>query len=156
MRLLELESVFRIIKVLWQAFKGDVLPAASPGKDLSGAALALEIATAVQHLARQQLEMETDLSRVAGRQNVMAEYLKGFIHKTDQRLYNLEMQLNAGATISEAQAAEIALAVKNVGPRLATQGDRNGYAKVYSELYRRYSISSYKNLLTARYNECLA
>ena len=46
--------------------------------------------------------------------------------------------------------------MKNVGQRLAAQGDRNGYAKVYSEMYRRYRISSYKNLPAARYEEVLA
>jgi hypothetical protein len=142
-------------RVLWQAFKGDVLPAA-PADDLSGAALALEIATAVQHLARQQLDIETRLSDIGGRHQVMADYVRGFIKKTDQRLTALELQLSSGATISEAQAAEIALAVKNVGQRLVSQGDKNGYAKVYSELYRRYRISSYKNLPSARYEEVLA
>src|ERR671938_296287 len=68
---------------------------------LSGAALALEIATAVQHLARQQLDMEVRLGDVAGRQEVMAQYLKGFIQKTEGRLQNLELHLSTGATVSE-------------------------------------------------------
>lgn len=144
-------------RVLWNAFKGDVLAAgpALPAADVSGAALALEIATAVQHMAQQQLDMEARLGQVAGRQEVMAEYMRGFIQKTEGRLTNLELQLSGGSTISEAQAAEIALAVKNVGQRLVSQGDKNGYAKVYSEMYRRYRISSYKNLPAARYQEVL-
>lgn len=149
-------------RVLWQAFKDDVLPATAstsanlPTTELSGAALALEIATAVQHLARQQLEIETQLGEVAGKQTVMANYLRGFIHNTDQRLTTLELQLSGGATLTEVQAAEIALAVKNIGQRLAVQGDRNGYAKVYGELYRRYGVSGYKNLPAERYAECLS
>lgn len=149
-------------RVLWQAFRRDIVPAPEPIRDLSGAALALEIATAVQHLAQQQLALEAELGQVAGqmgqmagRQEVMAEYLRGFIQRTEGRLTSLELQLSAGATINEAQAAEIALAVKNVGQRLAAQGDHAGYAKVYSELYRRYRISSYKNLPAARYQEVL-
>jgi hypothetical protein len=144
-------------RVLWNAFKGDVLAAgpALPAADVSGAALALEIATAVQHMAQQQLDMEARLGQVAGRQEVMAEYMRGFIQKTEGRLTHLELQLSGGSTISEAQAAEIALAVKNVGQRLVSQGDKNGYAKVYSEMYRRYRISSYKNLPAARYQEVL-
>jgi hypothetical protein len=143
-------------RVLWRAFQGDVLAAAPlPPTDVSGAALALEIATAVQHMAQQQLDMEGRLGQVAGRQEVMAEYMRGFIQKTEGRLTHLELQLSGGSTISEAQAAEIALAVKNVGQRLVSQGDKNGYAKVYSEMYRRYRISSYKNLPAARYQEVL-
>lgn len=45
-------------RVLGQVFKGDVLPSPPAASELSGAALALEIATAVQHLARQQLDLE--------------------------------------------------------------------------------------------------
>lgn len=144
-------------RVLWQAFKGDILPASAdaPTKNLSGAALALEIATAVQHLARQQLDIESRLDDVAGRQEVMANYLKGFIQKTEGRLHNLEIHLNTGATISEAQAGEVALAVKNVGQRLVSGGDKNGYAKVYSEMYRRFRISSYRNLPASQYKDVL-
>ncbi len=133
-------------RVLWQAFKGDILPASAlPDRtaNLSGAALAFEIATAVQHLARQQLDMEERLGQVASKQDTMANYLRGFIRTTDQRLTSLELQLGTGATISEAQAAEVALAVKNVGQKLEAQGDKNGYAKVYSELYRRFRVSSF-------------
>ena len=152
-------------RVLWQAFKGDVQSAAPQPAGLSGAEMALEIATAVQHLARQQVEMETQLSRVAGRQEVMADYLRGFIHQTNQqlqqqnqRLTTIELRFSGSdePTISEAEAAEIALAVKNVGQRLASQGDRNGYAKVYSEMYRRYGVSSYRNLSQSKHNEVLA
>jgi hypothetical protein len=117
----------------------------------------------VQALARQQLAYEGRLDQVggqladvAGRQEVMADYLRGFIQTTDARLTTLELQLSAGATVSEAQAAEIALAVKNVGQRLVAGGTRDGYARVYSELYRRYRISSYKNLPATRYEEVLA
>jgi hypothetical protein len=88
----------------------------------SGAELALEMATAVQHLARQHSDMETRLGQAAGRQEVMVNYVRGFIRTTDQRLMSIELQLGTGATISEAQAAEIALAVKNVGQLLEVNG----------------------------------
>jgi hypothetical protein len=147
--------------VLWQAFKGDVVPAAPPST-ATGAALALEIAGAVYALAQQQVAMETRLDQVAGhvadvagRQTVMADYLRTYIQQNEQRVSALELHLSAGATISEAQAAELALAVKNVGQRLASQGDKQGYAKVYSEMYRRYRISSYKNLPAAHYQAVL-
>lgn len=140
--------------VLWAAFRGDVVPSAPPSS-LTGAEIALEIATAVQHLARQQVEMERQIGDVAGRQEVMAEYMRGFIQETRQRLTVLERHTGATATISETQAAEIALAVKNVGQALAAGGDKNGYAKVYAEMYRRWRVSSYKNLPAAQYQEVL-
>jgi hypothetical protein len=136
-------------RVLWEAFRADIVPSSpAPAAGASGAALALEIAEAVAALARQQLALE-------GRFDTMAEYLRGYILKNEQRVSTLELRLSSGATISEAEAAEIALAVKNVGKALEGQGDRAGYAKVYSEMYRRYRISSYKNLPAARYQEVL-
>jgi len=148
-------------RVLWDAFKGGVgkeratsgaytLPS---GVIPSGAAVALEIATAVQHLARNQLEMEERLANVAGRQEVMADYVRGFIVETNHRLSALEQATGQGATITDGQATEISLAVKAIGQRLQVEGTREGYAQVYSALYRRYRISTYKALPAERYDE---
>ncbi len=144
-------------EVLWNAFKAEIMPTPpAPLMELSGAALALEIGEAITTLARQQLDLE-------GRFTTMADYTRGFIQQTrsqlaahDQRLQALELRLDPVAGITEEQAEELALVVKNVGQRLAAQGERSGYARVYSELYRRYRISSYKNLPRARYDEVLA
>jgi len=85
---------------------------------VSGAALALEIATAVQHLARNQLEIEQRLADVAGKHEVMADYVRGFIIETNRRLTDIEQVTGQGATITDGQAAEISLAVKAIGQRL--------------------------------------
>jgi hypothetical protein len=150
-------------EVLWNAFKGEIVPPAPPPSDLSPAAQALALAEAVASLARQQLELE-------GRYSVMAEWMRPFIGATraqqrqtattlaahDERLTALELQLSAGATISEAQAAEISLTVRTLGQRLVATGAQEGYHLVYSELYRRYGIASYKMLPAARYEAVLA
>jgi len=152
-------------RVLWEAFRGEawvmrdvVVPStpadtAEPG--VSGAALALEIATAVQHLARQQLDMEQRLADVAGTQTVMADYVRGFIIETNHRLTALERATATEATLTEAQAAEVALAVKAVGQALQAAGNREGYAQVYSALYRRYRVSAYKSLPARSYDEVM-
>ena len=136
-------------EVLWSAFKGQIVPATPPTS--TGAALARDESAAVQRLAEQQVAFEAALAAVRGTQETMAGYLRGWIQETNARLTGLELQLGAGATISEAQAAEIALAVKNIGQALAAQGDRHGYAQVYSAMYRRWGISSYKALPRAQY-----
>jgi hypothetical protein len=152
-------------RVLWDAFKGDI-DAAAPAPDErptaaeatvapSGAALALEIATAVQHLARQQLDMEQRLADVAGTQTVMADYVRGFIVETNHRLSALERVTATDATITEGQAAEISLAVKAVGQALQAAGNREGYPQVYAALYRRYRVSAYKSLPAARFEEAM-
>ena len=150
--------------VLWAAFRGDILPASelelSRGEP-SGAVLAYEIGAAIQHLARQQIELERQLgaqitttehalnSRIdhmARWANDFKQLIQGELDGLDERLLGVESRLSSDLVVSEAQAAEIALAVKHVGQALAARGARAGYAQVYSEMYRRYGISSYKNL----------
>jgi len=148
--------------VLWAAFRHDILPSNETTlmpSESSGAAVAYEIATAIQHLARQQMEME---QRLGGRIDQMARWARDFtqtmdrhLAAVDERLGTLELQVSPQATISEHQAAELALAVKTVGHALAEQGNRAGYGQVYGELYRRYGISSYKNLPQGRLAEVL-
>jgi hypothetical protein len=154
-------------RVLWEAFRGeawavrDVMVPSAPSEasagpstpGVSGAALALEIATAVQHLARNQVEIEQRLADVAGRQDVMADYLRGFIADTSRRLTDLERATGGEATITDGQATEISLAVKAIGQRLQAGGHREGYAQVYAAIYRRYRINTYKALPARAYDE---
>ena len=57
--------------------------------------------------------------------------------------------------VDDAQAAELGLAVKTVANALEQQGAANGYQRVYGELYRKFAITSYKNLPRRRYQEAL-
>ena len=144
-------------RVLWNAFKVDILPAATPSATgLTSAQQTLEMITAMQHLAQQQVDLEARQTATDARVEAIATYLRPFVQDTRQRLTALELRLDPKNVLTEDQAAEIALAVKHVGQHLAAQGERTGYARVYSELYRRFGISSYKNLPHARYDEVLA
>jgi hypothetical protein len=137
---------------LWDVFKHDILPAtelAPRPAGQSGAAFAYELATAVANLAREQMEAE---QRLGGRIDTMARWAK----RTDERITALELRLTEDdEQISEAQAGELALAVKTVANALTQQGAANGYPRVYSELYRRFSITSYKSLPRRRFQEAL-
>ncbi len=141
--------------VLWSAFRHDILPANEStlmANGTSGAALAYEIATAIQHLARQQMELE---QRLGGRIDQMALWAKQFTQQIDQRFEALELHVLPQAAISEQQAAELALAVKAVGHALAERGTKPGYSQVYGELYRRYGIASYKSLPQDKFAEVI-
>lgn len=144
---------------LWEAFKHDILATAEPAPrsiEPTGAKLAYELAIAVQNLAREQMDLE---QRLDGRIDRMAHWAKGVVAKIDDldtRVSGLEVHIGPLAVISEQQSAEVALAVKNVGRALSERGVKPGYSQVYSELYRRYGISSYKNLPQERYDAVLA
>jgi hypothetical protein len=150
-------------RVLWNAFKGDVVPAAAaPPPDLNPVEQALLLAEAVASMAREHLALEQRVTTIA-------DYTRGFIQQTrahqaqtdhrlgaaEDRLTTLELHLSAGATISEAQAAEIALAVKNVAHNLEERGIANPYQQVWGELYKRYRVGAYRNLPATRYEEAL-
>lgn len=142
-------------RVLWEHFKGQVLPQAPPAP-ATGAEQALAIAEAVVEIARQQVELER-------RHNTMADYMRGHVRKVhadlashDQRLTALELHVGGAAVISDAQALEIAGAVKTVANALEGQGTPNAYQRVYGELYRRFNVTGYKNLPTARFAEAMA
>jgi hypothetical protein len=146
------EECFR---VLWNAFKGDVVPTAPAPADLNPAEQALLLAEAVASLARQHLALEE-------RYTTMADFTRGFIQQArgrladhEDRLTALELHISGGATISEDQAAEIAGAVKNVAHLLGQQGSANPYQQVWGELYKRYRVAAYRNLPSARYAEAL-
>lgn len=97
-------------RVLWQAFRSEIVPEAPPRTDLTPAQQALEIAEAVVTLARQQVAHEAQLTQLAAehqdirtRQQIMADYLRDYIQKnqlyqtqTDQRLTTLEVHMSAG------------------------------------------------------------
>ncbi len=144
-----------VFEVLWNAFKGEILPAAPPATDLTPAEQILQQVEAMYKLAQQQVELERQY-------RVMADYMRGHVQRTnsrlgehEQRLITIELRLDPEADITDEQAAELALAVKNVAYAMEEHGISGGYGKVYSELYRRFRISSYKNLKRARYDEAI-
>lgn len=140
-------------RVLWDTFRHEIVPLAPATMPVpaerSGAEIAYEMATAIQHLARQQMEME---QRLGGRMDSMARWAT----QVERRISSLELQINPEETITEAQANEIALAVKTVAAALEASGAiKNGYQRVYAEVYRRERIGAYRNLPQGRYQAVL-
>ena len=104
----------------------------------SPAALAYRMATALQAMARQQLLLESRLD------------------DHDQRLEAIEATLgDAERYVSADQAMQISQAVKTVAMKLSKASGRNEYGGVYGELYRKFGITSYKQLPAARFEEAM-
>ncbi|NNJ12965.1 hypothetical protein EKD04_021810 [Chloroflexales bacterium ZM16-3] len=132
---------------LWDAFAPSILPAITAApveRQPSGAQLAYELATAVQNLARDQIDLEARMGKAA-------HWAKGI----ESRVTALELRLEGDEPISESQAADLALSVKNVAHLLTSKGTQNGYGRVYGELYRRNGITSYKTLPRSRFDEVM-
>lgn len=146
-------------EVLWRAFRNDIVPASSPPPGLTSAQQTLEMIRAMEHLAMQQVEMESHITQVEGRQGTLEGYMRGFIQDTRSRLTALELRLDPTAVITEEQAAALVIAVKTIAYELEERGKvgtyQSGYARVYSELYRRYDVKTYKNLRRDRYDQAM-
>ena len=124
--------------VLWDAFRPSGQPSsvalATQGQ-LSPAAQAYEMAMAIATIARQQMTLEAQMMEIA---TTMSEHA--------ERLAGLELRLAPKHAISEAQATELAQAIKVVARALGEQTGRNEYGGVYGQLYREFNIVSYKSL----------
>jgi hypothetical protein len=128
--------------VLAEAFQegrltGDTLFADLANGD-SPAAMAYRMATALQAMARQQLLLE---SRV---------------DTHDQRLDAIEATLgDPRRYITADQAMQLSQAVKTVALKLSKASGRNEYGGVYGELYRKFGITSYKQLPAAQFEQAM-
>ena len=138
-------------RVLWEVFNMQ----APPTQDLeqTQSTLALEqiraTALAVAQLAEQQIEMERRLTK---RLDKAAEVFTSF----DRRLGTLEQKLSPAAHVTEEQAEVISSTVKALAELMASKdSSKNHYQGIFAELYRRFRVSSYKNIRIEQYEKVL-
>lgn len=103
-----------------------------------------ELGRALITLAREQREFDYRLSTTE-------ENVAGI----ETRVVALEERVAPGEPVTEEQAAHISQAVKAIAYKLADQSGRNEYGGVYSELYRRFGVTSYKNIPAGRFDEAM-
>lgn len=140
----------RAAKVLWEAFQRgeltdnlDIDALAAAGDEVAGA---YQTAKAIMTLARNHLQL---------RQQQQMNTSQLVEHA--QRLEALETAVSSPArTISESQATEISQAVKTVALILSKQTKSNQYGAIYGEMYRRYHITSYKQLPLSKFADCMS
>jgi hypothetical protein len=129
-------------RVLADAFREGQLTAEPSFEELlagdSPAAIAYKMAQALQIMARQQLVLESRVEEHEG------------------RLEAIESQLgDPNRTIAPDQAMQLSQAVKTVAMQLSKASGRNEYGGVYGELYRRFGVSSYKQLPVTKFEEAM-
>lgn len=148
------EECFR---VLWRAFQADALTAVGTGERQNSPSLGLvhirEMGLAIAQMAEQQLALEQRVNTHADRLDKAAQIIRAF----DHRLGALEDQLQPTAYLTDVQAADVAAAVKALAELLSTRdASKNQYQGVFAELYRRFRVSSYKQLRQDQYALVLA
>ena len=131
-----------VVKVLWEAFQEGRLTAEPPFEDLlaqdTPEAQAYRIIQGMLQLARSQVLMRAQ------------------IEDNTRRLEVIETQLgDPGRRVTPDQASQISQAVKTVAMRLSKASGRNEYGGVYGEMYRKFGITSYKELPAAKFDEAL-
>lgn len=130
-------------KVLWQAFQSGRLSADPSFDELlerdTAAVRAYKTAVAVVQIAEQQVILEAQLK------------------DHERRLEQIEATLgDPGRQITPEQASQISQAVKAIAMVLGKKTGKNEYGGVYGELYRRFEITSYKQLPAQRFDAALA
>ena len=111
----------------------------------SPAAHAYQMAKAMMELARNQMLLEARLEAHDVR-----------LHDYERRLEGVEITLgDARRQVTPDQASQISQAVKTVAMKLSKASGRNEYGGVYGELYRKFGITSYKQLPASRFDEAM-
>lgn len=131
-------------RVLWEAFNTQ---APVTVQNTSALEQIRATALAIAQLAEQQMEME---GRLTKRLDKAAEVFIGF----DRRLGALEKKLSPATLITDEQAEEISSTVKALAELMNSKDvNKNHYQGIFSELYRRFRVSSYKNIRIEQYEK---
>ncbi|MDP9315065.1 MAG: ORF6C domain-containing protein [Chloroflexota bacterium] len=146
-------------RVLWRAFQAEALavvqqqqPTDVARSSTAGADLVhlRELGLAVAQLADQQLALEQQVHTRLDRAALV-------IKDIERRLSDVEEQTGPDAYITNEQAAHLSTEIKALAQLLATQDrTKNHYQGVFSELYRRFGVSSYKLVSREQYPAVLA
>jgi hypothetical protein len=82
--------------------------------------------------------------------------IRGQLQDHERRLEEIESQLgSADRQVTPDQASQISQAVKAVAMILTKQTKQNQYGSVYGEMYRKFGITSYKQLPAGKFDDCM-
>jgi hypothetical protein len=134
-------------RVLAQAFQS---PAAR--SDASTTLMQVrELGRAIMQMAEEQMEFDRRLTKTEGRID-QAAVVVADLHK---RVRIVEQKLSPGWAVTDDQASQISQAVKAVALAAGKKSGHNEFGAVYGELYRKFGITSYKQLPTRRFDEAM-
>lgn len=131
-------------RALHQHFQGETLARRETGTSL---AQIRGMALAVAEMAAQQMVMESRLDTHDARLNRAAE----IVGTLQRRVTAIENRVTPASFITDEQATQISITVKALAQLIGGH-----YNTVFSELYRRFGVSSYKVVRQEQYEAVLA
>lgn len=116
-----------------------------------------QMGLAIYHLARQQRAIEDRVGTLESAMWDLGTRTQEELAAVREELGTLELRLKRppAGKISEQQAAELSQAVKLVAISLGKRSGRNEFGAIYGELYRRFGITSYRNLPVHAFEEAM-
>lgn len=142
--------------VLARAFAPAAASTFGPDDDSAAALVKVrEFGLAIARLADEQLKLGDRMSVVEGRIDTAGRWARDVTGRLDR----IETQLPPAGLVTDEQAGAISAAVLDLAGLLKAGGADdapNPYQTVYTALYRRFGVSSYKALPAARFGEVLA
>lgn len=141
--------------VLARAFAAPVASPLGPEDDSAAALVKVrEFGLAIARLADEQLKLGVRVTTVEGRMDSAGRWAR-----VTGRLRRIEAQLPPAGTVTDEQAGAVSAAVLDLAGMLKADAGADvpsPYQTVYTALYRRFGVSSYKALPAARFGEVMA
>lgn len=134
-------------QILARAFvdRGELAEQETTG-EMQALARIREMGLAIAAMAEQQMVLTSRLDKAAI-----------VVGKHGKRIAALERRLAPPQAIADEQATEIAQKVKALAVQLSEQEPgKNHFQGIFSELHRRFGVSSYKNIRQGQYHDVLA
>jgi len=161
---------------VWDAFAAELgLPRTTAPASADPTALSLqqvaELGRALTAMAEQQLAFQQEQTQVHGIlshheqrltvQEGRMDRAAQVMSETIREVKALKSRLDPGNVITDEQAAELQETIKAIAEELTRQSagtgqQKNYYASLFSELHRRFRVSTYKNLTIEKYEQAMA
>ncbi len=141
-------------KILWQVFQSEASAITDVSEVAQSASIVAleqirEMGLAIAHMAEQQIEMEQ-------RVNARLDRAVKVVGDIQRRLGVVERKFTPATLITDEQAEEISATVKSLAEFMTSKSSgKNHYQGIFAELYRRFGVSSYKNIRLEQYSQVL-
>jgi hypothetical protein len=153
-------------RVLWEAFQADALDLGeragvevakpAPTQQPANPLVAIrDLGKAIQQLAEEQLSLQEEVEaagQLAADAHTRLDRAATLFKNLTERMGVVENKIAPPTLVTDEQASQIALAVKALAADLTSKNPgKNFFQGVYTELYNRFGVSSYKRIRAGQF-----